>query len=501
MGRAARAVRATRALLDRLPLPRTLKARLTIGLLALLALACLAVGLITVTALERFLLNKLDRQLIAADGRFAESLEHEAHPDAQYVADTRGQAEGTFGARLLFGVVTQASMVHGETHVPVPVTPADRAALAAVPRDGKGHTIHLSALGDYRMVSEGGDEGDTLLTGLPFARVMDTVHRLEAVETAVFAAALLITGVLGALLVRLSLRPLSRVAATATEVTRLPLASGEVAMPPPVPDTDTRTEVGRVGAALNRMLGHVGDALSRRHASEERLRHFAADASHELRTPVATVRAHAELALRHPGAVPDDVLHALERIHYESERMSGLVDDLLLLARLDAGRPLGRGTVDLTRLALDAVSDARAASPDHRWLLELPREPVTVTGDDHRLYQVVANLLGNAGTHTPPDTTVTLGIAAAGAFAELTVTDTGPGIPEEFQSEVFQRFSRADQARQRTAGGTGLGLAIVAAVVAAHGGTVEVTSRPGRTAFVVRLPLPGPDAETGDAGP
>ncbi|MFE2600958.1 sensor histidine kinase [Streptomyces sp. NPDC059396] len=481
------------ALLRRLPLPRTLKARLTIGLLVLLALACLAVGLITVMAIEGFLLNKLDRSLIAADGRFAASLEQEAHPDTQYVADTRGQAEGTFGARLLFGVVTQASIVHRESHVPVPITPADRAALASVPRDGKGHTVHLSALGDYRMVSEDGDEGDTLLTGLPYSRVMDTVHQLEAVETAVFAAALLITGVLGALLVRLSLRPLSRVTATATEVTRLPLASGEVAMPPPVPDTDTRTEVGRVGVALNRMLGHVGDALSRRHAIEERLRHFAADASHELRTPVATVRAHAELALRHPGPVPDDVLHALERIHYESERMSGLVDDLLLLARLDAGRPLERGTVDLTRLVLDAVGDARAASPDHRWLLDLPGEPVTVPGDEHRLYQVVANLLGNAGTHTPPGTTVTLGIAAVEGFAELTVTDTGPGIPEELQPEVFQRFSRADQARQRTAGGTGLGLAIVAAVVTAHGGTVKVTSRPGHTAFVVRLPLPGPD--------
>ncbi|MFD7899997.1 sensor histidine kinase [Streptomyces sp. NPDC059743] len=489
-------MRALRRLLGRLPVPRTLRARLTTGLLLLLALACLAVGVITVLALERFLMARLDHQLAVADGRFAASLEDAEHGehDGNANADTRGQAEGTFGARLLFGVPTQASLVHGYTHVPVPLSRADRDTLAAVPPDGKGHNITLSSLGAYRVVAEPGHEGDTLLTGLPLRRVTDTVHRLEAVETAVFGAAIVVTGVAGAFWVRLSLRPLSRVAATATEVTRMPLASGEVAMPDPVPDTDTRTEVGQVGAALNRMLGHVGDALSRRHAIEERLRHFAADASHELRTPVATVRAHAELALRHPESVPDDVRHALERIQYESERMSGLVEDLLLLARLDAGRPLARDTVDLTRLALDAMSDARAAAPEHRWLLDLPSEPVTVTGDEHRLYQVVANLLGNARTHTPPDTTVTLRIAAQEDHAELTVSDTGPGIPEELQPEIFQRFTRADRSRSRTTGegttgGTGLGLAIVAAVVAAHGGTVDLTSRPGRTVFAVRLPL------------
>jgi two-component system, OmpR family, sensor kinase len=296
---------------------------------------------------------------------------------------------------------------------------------------------------------------------------------------------------------RLSLRPLRRVTATAAGVARLPLASGEVAMPAPVPDTDPRTEVGQVGAALNRMLGHVGDALARRHASEERLRQFAADASHELRTPVANVRGHAELALRHPGPVPAEVRHALERIQSESQRMSTLVDDLLLLARLDAGRPLARDPVDLTRLVLDATDDARAAGPDHRWTLELPEEPVTVTGDEHRLRQVVANLLANARTHTPPGTEVALRRAARigpteqaeqAEQTELTVADDGPGIPEALQAEVFERFARADHSRSRAAGNTGLGLAIVRAVVAAHGGTVEVASSPGRTVFRVVLP-------------
>jgi signal transduction histidine kinase len=320
--------------------------------------------------------------------------------------------------------------------------------------------------------------------------VEETVHRLEIVEAVVFGSALLVTGVAGALWVRLSLRPLRRVSTTAAGVAELPLASGEVAMPPPVPDTDPRTEVGQVGTALNRMLGHVGDALARRQASEERLRHFSADASHELRTPVASVRGHAELALRHPGPVPDEVRHALERIQAESERMSALVDDLLLLARLDAGRPLARRTVDLTRVVLDATGDARAAGPGHHWTLELAEEPVTVLGDEHRLQQVIGNLLANARTHTPAGTRVTVRLAVADGDAELTVADDGPGVPDTLQGEVFERFARADPGRSRAGGGTGLGLAIVRAVVAAHGGTITLTSRPGATVFRARLPGP-----------
>ncbi|MFJ8386526.1 sensor histidine kinase [Streptomyces sp. NPDC094438] len=470
-------------------LPRTLRARLTAGLVLLLALACLAVGVTTVLALEGFLVSRLDQQLSASGGRFAASLEHEVKPDADNQPDTRGQSNGTFGARLLRGETTQAAVVHDQTDAAVPLTAADRASLAAVPVDGRGHDIRLSTLRHYRVVAVSGDDRDVLIAGLPLEPVEETVHRLETVEAVVFGATLAATGIAGALWVRLSLRPLRRMAATATEVTRLPLASGEIAMPAPVPDTDPRTEVGQVGAALNHMLGHVGDALAQRQAGEQRLRHFAADASHELRTPVATVRAHAELALRHRGPVPDEVRHALGRIQSETQRMTLLVDDLLLLARLDAGRPLAREPVDLTRIALDAISDAQAAAPGHRWLLDLPEEPVTVTGDDHRLHQVVANLLANARTHTPPGTeaTLSLGETPTGA-TELSVTDTGPGIPEELLPEVFQRFTRAGHNRARAAGGTGLGLAIVSAVVHAHGGTVDVTSRPGRTAFRVTLP-------------
>jgi two-component system OmpR family sensor kinase len=186
--------------------------------------------------------------------------------------------------------------------------------------------------------------------------------------------------------------------------------------------------------------------------------------------------------------VPEHVGHALERILSESERMSGLVDDLLLLARLDAGRPLARDTVDLTRLALDAMSDARAAAPGHRWRLELPEEPVTLTGDTHRLHQVIANLLGNAHTHTPQGTEVALRITEGRGTVGMDVTDAGPGVPEQLQPDIFERFTRADHGRARAAGGTGLGLAIVAAVIAAHHGTTELDSRPGRTQFRVQLP-------------
>jgi two-component system OmpR family sensor kinase len=280
------------------------------------------------------------------------------------------------------------------------------------------------------------------------------------------------------------------VAATATQVAERPLASGEVALPERVPYADPRTEVGQVGSAFNRMLGHVEAALGRRAASEARLRRFAADASHELRTPLAAIRGYAELARRHPGPVPDDIAHALSRVESESARMSVLVDELLLLAQLDAGRPLAKEPVDLTRLAIDATSDAKAASGDHRWMLELPDEPVGVEGDEHRLHQVLANLMSNAAKHTPPGTTVTVAVAAGEdpGTVELSVTDDGPGIPEDLQPALFERFVRGDSARSNGGGSTGLGLAIVQAVTVAHGGSVDVTSRPGRTRFVITLP-------------
>lgn len=479
-----------------LPRPHTLRARLTAGLVVLLAVSCAAVGVAAVVELNGFLTGRLDQQLREAGVRFPASLEHggtlPSDHDGDEHGDTRRQAVGTFGARLVGDTVTNAAVVpsgSGTGAVTVSLGARDRSELAGLPADGEGHTTELSSLGDYRMMASEGRDGDVLITGLPMESVEAAVHRLELVAALVLGAALAVAGVAGALWVRWSLRPLSSVAATAVRVSELPLSSGEVALPPRAPESDPRSEVGRVAGAFNAMLGHVEDALTKRHASEERLRSFAADASHELRTPVASIRGHAELALLHPGPVPQKVVRALGRIEAEAARMGEMVDDLLLLARLDAGRPLERCPVDLTRLVLDAVTDAQAAGPGHRWALELPEEPVTVPGDAHRLHQVLANLLANARLHTPVGSTVTISLRTHAGTAVLKVHDDGPGVAEDIRPKVFERFTRADRRRTEGAGtGAGLGLSIVAAVAEAHDGSVALESGPGSTTFTVRLP-------------
>ncbi|HEX2214102.1 MAG TPA: HAMP domain-containing sensor histidine kinase, partial [Mycobacterium sp.] len=306
----------------------------------------------------------------------------------------------------------------------------------------------------------------------------------------------------GILIIRRQLAPLARVSDAAQQVADLELDRGEVRLPTPIVKVDpaaAHTEVGQLGSALNRMLDRIASALSARHASETRVRQFVADASHELRTPLAAIRGYTELAQRKRADVPDDVAHAMGRVQSEAERMTHLVEDMLLLARLDTGRPLERGPVDLSRLIVDTVSDAHVAGPEHQWSLDLPDEPVVVTGDEARLHQVLANLLANARVHTPPGTSVTTSLAVgADGAALLTVADDGPGIPAWLQPEIFERFARGDSSRSRPgaapaatsgqSGSTGLGLAIVAAVVKAHGGTIDVHSVPGRTLFVVTLP-------------
>jgi two-component system OmpR family sensor kinase len=478
---------------------RTLRGRLIAGLLALLALACAAVGAVMYVSLHGYLLGQLDQQLVQASGRYQACLgdrpprhgnDGETHPEPPHASPydcAQQQQQQTFSAQVRHGVLTDNYVSYGTCTL----SRADKAVLTAFRAGGQPFTSDLSSLGDYRLLAvPGSSPGISYLTGLPMTQVNSTLRQVAIVEIAVFAAALLLTGVLGTGFVRLSLRPLRRVAATAARVTELPLASGEVTLPDRVPDADPRTEVGQVGSALNRMLGHVEAALARRAASEARLRRFAADASHELRTPLAAIRGYAELARRHPGPVPGDIAHALARVQSESERMSVLVDELLLLAQLDAGRPLAREPVDLSRLAIDAISDARAASQDHRWVLELPGEPVLVEGDEYRLHQVLANLMSNAAKHTPEGTTVTVAVSTGGppGTVALSVTDSGPGIPDDLQPALFERFVRGDSARSSSGTSTGLGLAIVQAVTTAHGGSVSVTSRPGHTSFLITLP-------------
>ncbi|GAA1217278.1 hypothetical protein GCM10009665_03950 [Kitasatospora nipponensis] len=517
--------------------PRTLRARLIAGLLALLVLTLAGVGLTVTGALQHFLLARLDQQLAETGGRYAASLEHLAPAPAATASsassstapatpgpstgespraaprDTRAQAPGTVAAPLLGGTGTNAGVAVGllrvvdgdadddavaagttpaDTDDLVRLTPADQRALAALPVGGAARTVVLSQLGDYRVRAMAGADHDVLVTGLPLRQLRDTEHQMMVIELTVFAAAVTVAGVTGALWVRLALRPLARITDTAERVSVLPLARGAVVLSDRVPDADPATETGRVGLALNRMLGHVEEALGQRHAVEDRLRSFAADAGHELRTPVATVRGHAELALRHPDPIAPPVRHALERIEAESRRMGSIVDDLLLLARLDAGRPLAATEVDLTRLVLDCTADARAAGPGHHWRLDLPAEPLLVTGDEDRLRQVLANLLGNAHRHTPPGTTVTVRLAPAPDGApgtHLTVTDDGPGITPDLAPHVFDRFVRGDPTRTRTTGSTGLGLAIAHAITTAHAGTLTLAHPPGHgTVFLLTLP-------------
>ena len=457
----------------------------------MLAVVCAIIGVATGFALRDSLVRQLDGQLIESaakawreapppmPGAFPGPLDGPGFRPGTLVLIQRYDG-GTKAERLTSGRGERAGLS------------TDVMALAeGVPADGVPRTVWLGEeLGDHRLVAITTRFGDKLITGLPLAEVDGTVWRMGWIVGGVALAGLIAVSLAGALIVRRTLRPLERVAATASRVAELPLHQGEVALAERVPDeyADPDTEVGQVGLALNRVLGHVGSALAARHGSETRVRQFVADAGHELRTPLAAIRGYAELTRRTSDEVPAQIGHAMRRVESEAVRMTSLVEDLLLLARLDAGRPLAREPVDLSRLVVDTVSDARIAGPDHEWRLELPPDAVQVTGDAHKLHQVLANLLSNARTHTPPGTTTTTSLSTVDDAVEVAVTDDGPGIPPERQGEVFERFSRGDTSRSRAAGSTGLGLSIVAAVVASHEGAVRLDSRPGRTTFTVRLP-------------
>jgi len=374
---------------------------------------------------------------------------------------------------------------------------------SSTPSDLKPTDIDLDGYGDYRVVSITMPNKAVRIYAVPLADTQDTLRNVALVTGGAVLVALFIAGWAGAFIVRRDLKPLSRVAATASRVSEMRLHRGEVNLAQRVPeaDTDMRTEVGQVGAALNKMLDHVGNALEARHASEMQVRQFVADASHELRTPLAAIRGYAELSRRSRTPVPDEISHVLRRVESEATRMTALVEDLLLLARLDAGRPLAQDPVDLSMLVVDAVSDAHAAGPQHNWQLDLPDDPVAVIGDQQRLHQVLTNLLANARTHTPEGTYVCVAVNAFDDAAVIRVIDNGPGIPAELQPHIFKRFARGDSSRSRAAGSTGLGLSIVNAVVTAHGGQVSVQSQPGQTQFTVVLPLATPPASHAPMSP
>ncbi|MFC8100713.1 ATP-binding protein [Streptomyces sp. NPDC057363] len=491
----------------RRPRPRTLRTRLVVASVALIAVVCAVIGTVTTVALRSHLYDQLDGQLDEVVGR----LSGLGPPGGPKVGGggqgpqrmdldafvTRGpQPRHTIVADVRDGVVIDAKYGQDSDEstdlsgmTAVPLSAEQRAALATVPQDGGAHTTEIPGLGDYRVEYRAGADG-SYYAAVPTSGVTGTINTLVLVEASVTAAGLIAASLAGTVIVGVATRPLRRVAATATRVSELPLHAGEVNLNERVPESecDPHTEVGRVGAALNRMLNHVHGALHARQESETRVRRFVADASHELRTPLASISGYAELTRRGKEEVGPDTRHALGRIESEAGRMTLLVEDLLLLARLDAGRPLEFGQTDLVPLVVDTVSDARAAGLGHNWRLDLPEEPASVSADAARLQQVLVNLLGNARNHTPPGTTVTARVRADGAWLCVDVEDNGPGVPAELLPHVFERFARGDSARSRATGSTGLGLAIVQAVATAHGGGVTVDSVPGRTVFTLHLP-------------
>ena len=483
----------------------SLRLRLLVGQIVVLALVCVGITAVTELALNHHLVKQLDGQLAGTSFRSALMYPEPNHPgwrrEHSYYPrpgpgprflDAPGQPAGMVAAVVNHGETVDAGYLTS-SGTRAALTPTAQNQLERIAASRAPVTVELDGLGRYRVVAAPSRNGaDTIVTGLSMSNIDATLIRMLIIFGIVTVVALAAATIAGVVIIRRALAPLRRVVQTASKVADLPLDRGEVQLPVRVRESDANpsTEVGQLGSALNRMLDHIASALSARQASETRVRQFVADASHELRTPLAAIRGYTELTQR-MGDDREAAAHAMSRVASETERMTRLVEDLLLLARLDSGRPLEREPVDLSRVAVDAVNDAHVAGPDHQWELDLPEEPVIVTGDAARLHQVLTNLLANARLHTGAGTVVTTRLGTEPDHTVLQVIDNGPGIPVALQSEVFERFARGDTSRSRKGGSTGLGLAIVSAVVKAHNGTITVDSSPGHTEFTVRLPLNG----------
>lgn len=516
-----------------------LRTRLVLVAMALLVAICGAVGIVSYASMDLFLTRQLDNQLEQAAVR------------ARDFGRSGGRADpleariGTLNARIHDDSVRSAGFV-AEDATRESLTGEDNEVLLKLTSRSEPVDRTLSA-GGYRLVAAEAPDGDVIVTGLPLADKQKTLASLVWTMVFVSAGGLVVIGLAGTALIRRTMKPLDQLSEVATQVSRLPLDAGEVGLAVRVPASAAHpgTEVGSVGHALNLMLDNVSNALEARQESEMKVRQFVADASHELRTPLTAIRGYTELMRMTEHFTPDGQ-KSLARVQSQSERMTTLVEDLLLLARLDEGQPLKLSDVDLTQLAVETVSDEKVMAPDRVWQLELPEEPVVVRGDATQLHQVLANLLSNARKHTGPGTTVVTGVQRTpDGSAVVTVTDNGPGIAPEFVGRVFARFTRADASRKNPVavttpaavrrplphlplrpprspsaasssdataskapvatatasaeGTSGLGLSIVQSIVEAHGGTVSVTSVPGRTEFVVRLPAPNRPEGTGPA--
>lgn len=480
------------------PNNRTLSRQLVVRITLIVAVVAVVLASLSTLLVHRILTASLDQQLLYAVGATDVAPRAPSGPGDHLPPEglrPGGLPSGSISLVVTSSGTVQASVVWDYGSGPAPKEQIT--ALLQLPRDGQLRTVHIDDLGEYRAVAVD-DNGTLLAVAAPLAFNHAIINRMLWIELLLTGLAAAAAAAVSTVVVRSSLRPLNRLAETASQVAALPLESGEVEIGVRVPadQVDDVSEVGRVGAAFNAMLDHVESSLQARQESETTVRQFVADASHELRNPLAAIRGYAELTRRGRDQLPDDTVYALGRIDAESQRMSRLVEQMLLLARLDNGPELVIGQVDLGEVVLNAVSDARAAGPEHIWRIEVPDEPVMVRGDAGQLHQVLANLLGNARKHTPVGSTVTSTLTQHDGWAQITVTDNGPGIPPQLLDHIFERFTKADSARSHDSeGSTGLGLAIVAAVARAHGGRVEAASHqasdgePGFSRFTVSLPL------------
>ena len=538
--------------------PRSLRTRLVVGVLGLVLVMAAVMSAFSTVSLRHTLMARTDSQLMAAAQRAADK-RHDLTQEAKKASDEAAQegadkpgdqpdgaggADGADGADggpgkegvppgldaagqstgTLTLITTQTSSSDSGTSETAAyidknghyasISKEDCRLLLSQATEDHPVTVDLHHLGSYRVVATRDEaSGSTVITGLSLEGDKGLIRTQLLIELTVALLGALVVALAGRTMVRSSLAPLERVARTAQRVASQPLERGEVSIEDRVEkaDLDSSAEVGQVGGALNTLLGHVESALAARQRSETQVRQFVADASHELRTPLASIRGYTEL-IRREGAdadLPEEATYALERVHSESVRMTALVEDLLLLARLDAGRELRREEVDLVGLLVDTVADARAAGPDHDWQLDLAvleppadatpeeaedflPEPPLVIGDEARLRQVVVNLLANARVHTPAGSHVTTTLAREGDTLIVRIHDDGPGIAPDVRDRLFERFARGDSSRERRTGSTGLGMSIALAIVQSHGGSIDVDSSTAPedhgTTFSVRLP-------------
>jgi two-component system OmpR family sensor kinase len=485
----------------------SLRTRLVLGVLVLATVGLVAADIATYTSLRSFLIDRTDNSLASAHREVeAELLEPRAQsgteprstPPPRSVGSTSLglrdltrslpglfiQTRNSAGKLLFSGQVAQFAQTSERPSPPdLPETISLAAPTRTEPDAVSYFTVSATKGGERYRVRASLDPGSTtlLILATSLSGVDETLHRLTLVELLVTAAVIAAVAALGFWAVRLGLRPLEAIGTTAAAI-----AAGDLTRR--VERAEDRTEVGRLGLALNAMLGQIESAFKARAASEEKLRRFVADASHELRTPLAAVRAYADLFRRGADRRPDDLERAMTGISRESERMTLLVEDLLLLARLDEGRQLERERVELSEVVREAVDTARTVDPDRK--IDLDTEEAVVLGDRHRLRQVVDNLLSNTRAHTPPGAAVRVSVATLEGNALVRVTDSGSGMTEDELGRVFERFYRTDPSRSRAKGGAGLGLSIVSAVAEAHGGEASVHSEPGNgSTFEISLPL------------